>query len=181
MAEKPEEGEKTEGTAKPAKKGGKMLMLLLPLVGAIAGVGATLAVPKPAGPAHHAEPPEEFGGLAVPDLKANLARSGGLHFCMVDIHVTFKTRKMKDVLARLGVKPGEGAAAAMVPMLTGPVGTAARDRLILLLASKSMEDLEGRDKKELLKKEIQSELQPILFPDEDGRIDAVLFKDLLIQ
>ena len=116
-------------------------------------------------------------------MKANLARSGGFHFCGAEFLVQVKTRKPDAVEARLGLRGGggEGGSRAEAPPLQGSVATAVRDRIILLLNAKSIDDLEGRDKKELLKKEIREELEPLIFPDKDGEIETVLFKDLLIQ
>lgn len=197
MAEekKEKEAEKAADPKAPAgaKKGGKLMLIVLPVVGALAGIGATFAVPKPTPQGDHKpqEPPEEIGEFAIPDLKANLHRAGGLHFCMVDLLVNFKSRKMKEVKEHLGLKVeaggggghggGGGAAPKPAEALMGSLSVAVRDRIILLLSSKSIEDLEGREKKELLKKEIQQEIEPLLFPHGDGKIEAVLFKDLLIQ
>jgi flagellar basal body-associated protein FliL len=190
--EKDPEKEKDEkAEAAPAtKKGGrrKILLLGLPVLGAILGVVATMAVPKAnsAGKAKEKEEdgPESHINFCIPDVKANLARSGGLHFCGAEFLVQVKTRKPDALEMRLGLRGGgggEGGARSEAPPLQGPVATAVRDRIILLLNAKSIDDLEGRDKKELLKKEIREELETIIFPDKDGEIETVLFKDLLIQ
>lgn len=179
-----------EGAAAPKKKGGKILFIALPIVGALGGFGVTFALPKPAEEKQvKHEKPELFADFAIPEIKANLARSGGLHFCGVDIHIKIKSREMEHVAARLGLPVDSGAGGEHggggkpkdVPVLGMQYGSAVRDRVILLLNSKSIDDLEGREKKELLKKEIRAELDELLFPEHDGEVEAVLFKDILIQ
>jgi len=172
--------EAAPAAAAPASKK-KLWIILGALLGvsAIGGAVATLAIPR-ARPvvAPVAEARDTVGWFEISDLKSNLARSGGLHFCMVELLVQYKTRNPGGVETRLGLRTNPGAT---VPMLTGPISTAARDRLILLLASKGIEDLEGREKKELLKKEIQAELAPLVFPEKDGEVGEVLFGDFLLQ
>jgi flagellar basal body-associated protein FliL len=190
--------ESAEGDPKAAKPAAskskirKLVLIGLPVFGAVLGAVATMAIPKP----HPAEtrPKEDkekdkekdLGTrivFSIPDVKANLARSGGLHFCAAEFLVQVSTAKREAVEERLGLKGGggEGADRKEAPPLKGLLATAVRDRIILLLNAKSIDDLEGRDKKEILKKEIRDELQPILFPDHDGEIEAVLFRELLIQ
>jgi flagellar basal body-associated protein FliL len=186
--EKPEAsaGAAGEGEAGKPKKGKAWLALaLVPVAGAVAGIVATLAIPRheptkaPKGPSSDREVFEYF---AISEVKSNLARSGGMHFCLLDLQVHVRTRedRIDAVRKRFGGKAGD-AARGEVAALQGALGTLARDRLILLLASKGMEELEGREKKDQLKSEIVRELNPILFPEKDGEIVAVYFKDLLIQ
>jgi flagellar basal body-associated protein FliL len=170
-----------EKSAATARKKGKPLGLVLSVlaIGAAAGVGATLAIPRPpASDSNSNRQVETLEFFAIPEVKANLANSAGRHFCMVDLQINFRTKNLDSVRMRLGLR---SESSVSVEPLGGAIGTAARDRLILLLASKGMEDLEGREKKDLLKKEIEAELAPIVFPDKDGEIEAVLFKDFLIQ
>jgi flagellar basal body-associated protein FliL len=193
MADKEKEskaaGEAPETPVK-TKKGGKALLLTLPVAGAVLGAAVTMAIPKPSEGGHGAHAPEPLAHVdfAIPEIKANLARAGGLHFAGLDIHVQVKTKDPKHVSERLGIKAeasegghGGGGAKKEVPQLQGTLATAVRDRIILLLNAKSIDDLEGREKKELLKREIKEELDMVLFPDKDGEIEAVLFKELLIQ
>jgi flagellar basal body-associated protein FliL len=175
------EGAPEAPAAAPGKK--KKLWIVLAIVLAVSGIGgaaATLAIPKPtptAAPATAASS-EIVGYFEILDLKSNLSRSGGLHFCMLELAIEYRTKNGGAAETRLGLKTDPGGT---VPYPTGPVATAIRDRLILLLASKGIEDLEGREKKDLLKKEIQAELQPLVFPDKDGDVKQVLFKDFLLQ
>jgi flagellar basal body-associated protein FliL len=192
MADKKDEKPPEPEAQPPRKKGGKLLFVILPVLGAIAGLGASMAIPKPKAQNDHTkeEPAEEFIDFMLPEIKANLARSGGLHFCGLDIHIRVKSRKMDEVAHKLGIEfsssGGEGghggnAKAIGIPPLGGTAGAIARDRVILLLNAKSIDDLEGREKKELLKKEMKSELEEVLFPGKEAEIDSVLFKDILIQ
>lgn len=198
MAENPKDKDKEkEGVnpeagaeAAPPKKGkGKLLLLLLPVVGAVLGAAATMAIPRPVEGGKPVEHPPSHLEFTIPELKANLARTGGMHFVGADIVVQVTTKEPEDVKSRFGIKSsgggegghGGGAPRTEAPPLQGTIATAVRDRVILLLNAKSIDDLEGRDKKELLKKEIKEELDPILFPQKDGEVSAVLFKDLLIQ
>jgi flagellar basal body-associated protein FliL len=176
-----------KAAATRSKKGGRrrLVLISLPIVGAVMGAIATMAVPKPN---ISGKPKDEIGAEAhidftIPDVKANLARSGGLHFCGAEFLVQVKTKKREAVEARLGLRAGsgEGNGKSEAPAIQGSAATAVRDRIILLLNAKSIDDLEGRDKKELLKREIREELELVLFPDHDGEVEAVLFKDLLIQ
>ncbi|MBI3819099.1 MAG: flagellar basal body-associated FliL family protein [Planctomycetes bacterium] len=190
MADKEKKEDKTAAEASvPAKKRGiPLLFIILPIVGAIAGVGVTFALPKPHKESDaKQETPESYADFIIPELKANLARAGGLHYCGLDIHIRIKSRDISHVSARLGLPKdssgGEhgGGKPKGVATLGDEFGAAVNDRVILLLNSKSIDDLEGREKKELLKREIKSELEPILFPEKDGEIEAVLFKNLMIQ
>jgi flagellar basal body-associated protein FliL len=189
--EKDEKGEAPDAPAsdQPKKKKTKSILLVsLPIVGAILGVIVVMAIPKPgaASATHESSGETEKLQFSIPEVKANLARSGGLHFCGVDIHVELVTKNPSAVADRLGLRSSGGGghgggAKAGVPTLEGSMCTAVRDRIILLLNSKSIDDLEGREKKELLKREIKDELEPLLFPEKDGEIGAVLFKEMLIQ
>ncbi|MFN0205566.1 MAG: flagellar basal body-associated protein FliL [Planctomycetota bacterium] len=195
MADKKEDKQSGEAAAGPSKKnGGKLLFIILPIVGAVAGIGASMAFPKP--PSNHAhaqtDQQEEYLDFMVPEIKANLARSGGLHYCAVDIHIRIKSRDMGKTAKRLGLTfsggggadgghGGGGGKNAAIQPLTGNFEAGARDRIILLLNAKSIDDLEGREKKELLKREIKEELNEVLFQQDDGEIDSVLFKDIMIQ
>jgi flagellar basal body-associated protein FliL len=172
------------------KKGGRLVLMTLPVVGAVLGAAATMAIPKASESPNtgHSADAEAHLDFAIPEIKANLARSGGLHFAGIDIHVQVKTTNAKQVSERLGLKAGGsdgghggGGGRSEVPQLGGTPGTAVRDRIILLLNAKSIDDLEGREKKELLKREIKEELDLVLFPDRDGEVETVLFKELLIQ
>jgi flagellar basal body-associated protein FliL len=193
MADKDKESK--EGAPAPEadvkkKMGGRLVLLTLPVVGAVLGAAATMAIPKASQSAStgHGGDAETHLDFAIPEIKANLARSGGLHFAGIDIHVQVKTSNAKRVAERLGLKPdgsdsghGGGSGRSEVAQLGGTPGTAVRDRIILLLNAKSIDDLEGREKKELLKREIKEELDMVLFPDRDGEVETVLFKELLIQ
>lgn len=196
MADKEKENENRAGgsapeaNAKPPKKGNKLLLLTLPVAGSVLGAAATMAIPgaHPLANSSALVKHEARLDFAVSEIKANLARSGGLHFAGLDLHVQVKTTQPDRVAERLGLKPaasegghGGGAPKKEVVQLQGTVGTAVRDRIILLLNAKSIDDLEGRERKELLKREIKEELDLVLFPDRDGEVETVLFKDLLIQ
>ena len=168
----------------PKKKKLPLFMIVVPVLSAAAGVGVTFMLPK-----SHAPKPEETTEAVKPpetiyfriaDVKTNLARSGGTHFCGLDLTFVFKTKEADAVKARLGLAPSD-AKGNEIPYLGGPVGAAARDRIIMLLASKGIEDLEGRTQKELLKMEIKSELQSVLFPENDGTIEFIHFNDILLQ
>lgn len=184
MAEQDDKAAGAPEAAAPAKKGKPVLLIVIPLLSAVAGAGVTFLLPK-----SHATKDEKVAEVAKPatieyfaisDVKANLARSGGTHFCGLDLRIGFKTKQIDAVRARLGLKPPDSKDGAIQP-LGGALGSAARDRIIMLLAAKSMQDLEGRAQKDLLKKEIQSELQAVVFPDDDATIGDVLFNDFLLQ
>lgn len=193
MADNEKKAEKTAAEAteqKPKKKSGKLLFIILPVVGAAAGVVATMALPKPNQKAEaKQELPEQYADFAIPEIKANLARSGGLHFVGVEITIKIKSHEIDHVAHRLGIVAesgggeghGGGGKPKDIPQIGPQFVSAVRDRIILLFNSKSIDDLEGREKKELLKREIKTELEQLLFPEKDAEVEAVLFKDLLIQ
>ena len=55
------------------------------------------------------------------------------------------------------------------------------DRLNLLLSDKTYEDVKGSDKKMLLKEEIRRILQKVVFHEDKGRVDEVLFRKFYVQ
>ncbi|MBL8995521.1 MAG: flagellar basal body-associated FliL family protein [Spirochaetia bacterium] len=193
MSEKEKKEEKAgEAQAAPKKKGGKLLFILLPIVGAIAGIGVSMAIPRTNDHANQKphEPEEQLLDFAIPEIRANLQRAGGLHFIGCDIQIKIKSRHMDHVAPRLGLKAptgeggghgGGGGKPAELSTLGPDYSVAARDRIILLFNAKTIDDLEGREKKELLKKEIKAELDEVLFPEKDGEVEAVLFRTILIQ
>jgi flagellar basal body-associated protein FliL len=56
-----------------------------------------------------------------------------------------------------------------------------RDRLTMLLSNKGLADLEGLERKRVLKQEILDQVQQAVFPDKTGRIDEVYYRNFLIQ
>jgi len=55
------------------------------------------------------------------------------------------------------------------------------DKLNLLLSDKTYDEVDGKDDKELIKEEIRRILQEVVFPDQMGRIEEVLFRKFYTQ
>jgi flagellar basal body-associated protein FliL len=55
------------------------------------------------------------------------------------------------------------------------------DCLHRVFANKTVDDVEGSERKDLLKEEVRAQLQTILFPDKKGRIEGVLYRDFFVQ
>lgn len=56
-----------------------------------------------------------------------------------------------------------------------------RDRLNILLSSKTVADLEGAENKQALKQEIRRALDEAIFPEQMGRVEEVYFAKFAVQ
>ena len=101
----------------------------------------------------------------LPDITVNLKGAGGQRFLTLSSTVVY----------RIGSEIEDGN--AVLEKRSMAVG----DRLLLLLSDKTPSDLEGFEKKNLLKEEIRETIQRLVFPEKKGRIEDVLFRDFKIQ
>src|SRR5262245_32309167 len=109
MADK--EPEKTPAAEPAPKKKRPILMIVVPVLSAAAGVGVTFVLPKSHAPkvdepAETVKPPETVY-FRIADVKTNLARSGGTHFCGLDLTFVLKTKEAEAVKTRLGLTPSD--------------------------------------------------------------------------
>lgn len=106
---------------------------------------------------------EEFVDLA--EFMGNLKGSQTQRFVKLALTVVFRTSP-------------ESADAASVFVSQK---AAIMDRLHLIFNGKSLEDIDGAERKELIKEEIKGHLQLLLFPDKKARIERVLYREFFVQ
>ena len=56
-----------------------------------------------------------------------------------------------------------------------------RDAFIMLIGSKTPEDVLFAEQKELLKTQMKDKIQKIVFPDKHGRVEKILFRQFQVQ
>jgi flagellar basal body-associated protein FliL len=108
--------------------------------------------------------PEVFN-YDLKDINVNLKGTDAQRYLFIGITVAY----------RVGPETKDPKA----PFLKGDSDL--RDRLTLLLSNKGIADLEGLEKKRVLKQEIQDQVEQAVFPDKTGKVDAIQFRTILIQ
>lgn len=101
----------------------------------------------------------------LPDVVTNLKGTNGQGFLSLSSTVVYRLGEELD--------DAEPIFAARDPAI--------KDRLILILSDKTPADLEGFEKKSFLKEEIRRILNKVVFPEQRGRIEEVLFVDFKVQ
>ena len=102
----------------------------------------------------------------LPDITVNLKGAGGQRFLTMSATVVF----------RAGMEIEEEG-----PAVFEKKSMAVGDRMLLLLSDKTPEDLEGFEKKNLLKEEMRATIDRLVFPDKKGRVEDILFRDFKVQ
>jgi flagellar basal body-associated protein FliL len=118
--------------------------------------------PRPGEDAYYMGEPQV---RAMPEVLVNLKGSRGEKYLLVE----------SSVIYRLGadLEEAESLFDRHLPSL--------QDRLNMLIGSKSYEDVEGVENKNLLKEEIRGIVEHLVFPDRHGRIEEVLFRKFQTQ
>ena len=128
---------------------------------------------------------EEVYELA--DINVNLKGADGQKYLSVGIGVSYKLGAELVEEHKAAAKEGGGGGHGGDKKGAGPPGPfdkaklELKDRLTMLLSNKTQADIEGKEKKQILKQEILEEVQAAVFPDKKGRIENVYIKNLLIQ
>ncbi len=152
----------------------KIVMIVAGVLVLVGGAFAfvTLGVPDKASDAEDSQEtvaPEETwkdGEHRLETLFVNLAGTNGKRYLKVGLTFSYRAESPSAQTVRFT-----------------ELDTRIRDRLTILLSGKSIEDIDGGEKKKLLKKELEEVLQELLFEDaeEPGRIEAVFYYEFLIQ
>lgn len=109
----------------------------------------------------------------IKDLNVNIKGSNGERYLTVGLAVQFRLG------AELMNPPDKSPPDYKAPFDTAKLEIS--DRLTLLLSNKTLPELEGREKQNVLKQEILEEVSAAVFPDQMGRIDKVFINKLLVQ
>jgi flagellar FliL protein len=162
--------ESTEAAAAsdaPAKGGGRMV-LILAIVGVLAGLGAGFfgvgpILAKKKASTHAAAPKKEEKveaavNHAIENIVLNPAGSGGAHFLMVTA-----TFELKDAAAEEFMKAHEAEI---------------RDRLLALFGRRTVDELTEISARENLKKEVLDTISPLFAK---GAVQKVFFPQFVIQ
>lgn len=143
----------------------------LALVGgafAFVNLGASEPTADSQDSADNTVPEEDWkkGEHRLETLFVNLAGTNGKRYLKVGLSFSYLAENASAQTARFA-----------------ELDTRIRDRLTILLSGKSIDDIDGGEKKKLLKKELEDVLQEVLFEetDEHGRIEAVFYNEFLIQ
>lgn len=167
----------------PKKKGGKLkLIIILVLVLAVLGGGGFAAwkfylQPKLAGnaTAEH-EPPAEAEKKAEGEKKAEAAPASGGQLVTLDSFVVNLSDPMgrRYLKTTMDVEVADSAAAAELTAAMPKV----KDTLLLLLSSKSFEEISSMDRKLELKNQIVERLNQIVGK---GKVRNVYFTEFVVQ
>jgi flagellar basal body-associated protein FliL len=180
--------------AAPAKKKKSLLKkLAAPVVVAVAGVGAAQFLLPPregagAPDTTHGAPAAEAAPHGQPEpAKVEAPKSGStkhitylLTNVLVNLANTSAKRYLKVSLAldcEVPLKGSEDEMRARIDQLKSQF----QDRVIEMLSAKTVESLEGRESKVVLKGEILAELDPILFAATEGHIVKLYYQEFVIQ
>ena len=102
---------------------------------------------------------------SFPMIFGNLANTNGKRYLKVGLSMKFASPKPPDDLVRF-----EGDFSAV------------KDRLLLLISGKTLEDIDGADNKRRLKAEIKDALATVMFSEtHPGRILEVYYDEFLVQ
>ncbi|HYC76029.1 MAG TPA: flagellar basal body-associated FliL family protein [Planctomycetota bacterium] len=118
--------------------------------------------------------PEEHE-FDLPDINVNLKGTGGQRYLAAGLGVRFRIGQ------ELALTPNKDGTPHDPKSSFEKAKLEIKDRLTILLSNKSVNDLEGSEKKKALKQEILEELSVAVFPDQLGRIEQVYIKQLLVQ
>jgi flagellar basal body-associated protein FliL len=107
------------------------------------------------------------------DLNVNIKGSNGERYLTVGLAVQYRLG------AELMNPPDKAPVDYKAPFETAKLEIS--DRLTLLLSNKTLPELEGREKQNVLKQEIMEEVSAAVFPDQMGRVDKIFINKLLVQ
>ncbi len=164
--------------AEQTKQGGglkKILMIVVPVVVLVGGAFAFVQIAVPPAEATEevaqekpSDPEADWkrGEHKLSTLYVNLAGTNGKRYLKVGLTFSFFASNTAAQLARFTAEE-----------------TLIKDGLITLLSGKTLDDIDGAEKKKLLKKELEEVLSKALFedPEQQGRIETVFYYEFLVQ
>jgi flagellar basal body-associated protein FliL len=142
---------------------------LLALGGAAFTIVATAGVPKPIDISLRGKDEYYVSDLLtydLPEIVTNLRGAGGK---FIKILVTAEYR--------IGPELEPAAAAQLFVSQEAKL----QDRFIMLISAKTMADVETREHKKLLQEELKDLIQSVVFPEQLGRVEGILYRDFKIQ
>ncbi|MAG55199.1 MAG: hypothetical protein CMJ83_02805 [Planctomycetes bacterium] len=86
-----------------------------------------------------------------------------------------------EILATAEYRVGPEIEPAEAPGLFSAKAAKLQDRFLMLISSKQRKDVESKEQKEILKQEMRALIQKVVFPDQKGMIEDILFRDFKIQ
>jgi len=102
----------------------------------------------------------------LPEILTNLRGTGG---------------KYIQIIATVEYRIGPELEPSEISGLFSARSAKLKDGFMMLLSEKTMSDVESREQKEILKEEVKSLIQKIVFPDKRGMVEAILFRDFKVQ